>query len=57
MLQNRDLKTGIWNKLTLYQADALDTLRQEVNKYRLDITAIQQIRWLGTGILRKGRLH
>ncbi|KAF0714277.1 ribosome biogenesis protein TSR3 isoform X1, partial [Aphis craccivora] len=43
------LRFGTWNIRTLYQPGAALTLVKEFNKYRLEILAIQEIRWSGQG--------
>lgn len=48
-----DFRLGMWNILTLYRPGGLQVLLSELDKYRLDITAIQEIRWTGHGLLEK----
>ena len=45
---------GTWNILSLYQAGALRILLDQVDKYKTEITAIQEVGWFGQGVLEKG---
>ncbi|KAL4126161.1 hypothetical protein QTP88_010387 [Uroleucon formosanum] len=38
-----------WNIRTLYKAGALKNIVEEIEKYKVPIVAIQEIRWLGNG--------
>jgi len=49
----KDLKVGSWNVLSLYQSGALKMLLSQLDSYKMDITAIQEIRWTGEGIIDK----
>jgi hypothetical protein len=49
----KDLRVGSWNVLSLYQSGALKTLLSQLGSYKMDITAIQEIRWTGEGIIDK----
>lgn len=51
--RNKDLNIGTWNIRTLYQTGALSNTIQQLEKYQMNITAIQEIRWTGTGTLNK----
>jgi exonuclease III len=53
----QDLKIGSWNVLSLHQARALKMLLDQINKYELDITAIQEMRWMWEGIIEKKELY
>jgi hypothetical protein len=39
--------------LSLYKAGALKMLLEQLDSYKLDITAIQELRWLDTGVMEK----
>jgi hypothetical protein len=39
--------------LSLYKAEALKMLLEQLDSYKLDITAIQELRWLGKGVMEK----
>jgi hypothetical protein len=49
----KDLRIGSWNVLSLFQPAALRMLLVQLDRYELDITAIQEIRWAGEGIIEK----
>jgi len=38
-----------WNVCTLYRAGAVNELVKEMDKYKIDIWALQEIRWPGKG--------
>ena len=44
---------GTWNVLSLYRAGALRLLLDQIDKCKTGIIAIQEIRWIGQGILEK----
>jgi sorting nexin-29 len=47
------LKIATWNVLSLYRAGTLRILLDELAKYKTDIAAIQEVRWLGKGTIEK----
>jgi exonuclease III len=49
----KDLKIGSWNVLSLYNTGALKMLQQQLDSYKLDSTAIQELRWLDKGVMEK----
>jgi len=49
----KDLRVGSWIVLLLYQLGALKMLLSQIDSYKMDITAIQEIRWTGEGIIDK----
>jgi exonuclease III len=49
----KELRIGTWNVRTLYQPGALKKLIEQINKYRCDVTALQEIRWTGSGIMER----
>lgn len=48
-----ELRIGTWNVLTLYKPGALKTLIEQLKICTADITAIQEVRWLGEGVIEK----
>ncbi|PNF41348.1 hypothetical protein B7P43_G16505 [Cryptotermes secundus] len=48
-----DLRIGSWNVLSLYRARVLKMLLEQLDSYKLDITPIQELRWLGKGVTEK----
>lgn len=47
-----DLTFGIWNVRYLYRTGALTIVLSDLDRYRLAITAIQEVGWTGTGHLK-----
>jgi exonuclease III len=45
------LRVGSWNVL-LYQSGALKMLLSQLDSHKMDITAIQEIRWTGEGMIK-----
>jgi hypothetical protein len=41
----KDLRICTWNVLPLYRSRALKTLTDRLDKYKTDITALQDVRW------------
>lgn len=55
-IRHKDIKLGQWNVLSLYRLGSLRLLLKELDKYNIDLAAIQEIRWKGSGLLEK-RYH
>jgi exonuclease III len=53
-MELKDFTTGTWNVRTLYKPGNLTTAILELERYRLDIIAIQEVRWTGEGSLKTG---
>ncbi|XP_008181905.1 craniofacial development protein 2-like [Acyrthosiphon pisum] len=53
-MELKDFTTGTWNVRTLYKPGNLTTAILELERYRLDIIAVQEIRWTGEGSLKTG---
>ncbi|KAL4141693.1 hypothetical protein QTP88_004282 [Uroleucon formosanum] len=54
-MNNKYLKKlilGTWNVLTLYATGTLTTVVSAVEMYRLDIVAIEELRWTRSGSIR-----
>ena len=49
----KDLRLGSWNVLSLYQPGALKMLLEQLDCYKLDVTAVQELRWVGCGVMEK----
>jgi exonuclease III len=43
------MRIATWNVRTLYRAGAMREMVKEMDKYKIDICALQEIRWPGTG--------
>jgi len=46
----KDLRVGSWNVLSLYLSGALKMLLSQLDAYKMDITAVQEMRRTGEGI-------
>lgn len=47
-----EINIGTWNVRTLLQVGKLEKLKQVSKQYKMDISAIQEIRWKGCDIIR-----
>ncbi|KDR23416.1 hypothetical protein L798_05387, partial [Zootermopsis nevadensis] len=47
------LHIGTWNVRTLLQVGAMNGIADEIIKYRMEIVAIQEIRWKNKGVINK----
>jgi exonuclease III len=47
------MKIATWNVCTLYRAGAMNELVKEMDKYKVDICALQEIRWPWKGTVKK----
>uniref|UniRef100_A0A1B0CNV0 Reverse transcriptase domain-containing protein n=1 Tax=Lutzomyia longipalpis TaxID=7200 RepID=A0A1B0CNV0_LUTLO len=50
---DNDLRIFSWNVRSLYRARAAAQLADTLSQYKADITAIQEMRWTGQGVLEK----
>ena len=53
MKRFRDLIIGSWNILSLYRSKLLQLLLDQFEKYHVDISCIQEMRWAGKGTIEK----
>lgn len=51
--KDNDLRVCTWNIRNLYTPGAAQKLENILMQYKADITAIQEVRWIGNGIVRK----
>ena len=51
--KTKELKIGTWNIRTLYRAGAVNNLEKEISRYKLDVVAIQEVRWTGHGKMER----
>jgi len=49
--KDNDFYTATWNVIHLYGVGMLKQVKTEMEKYRIDITAVQEVRWRGSGVL------
>jgi hypothetical protein len=47
------IRIRTWKMLTLYKEGALRNLEKVLQEYKVDITTLQEIRWVGEGILER----
>ena len=47
------LRFGTWNIRTLLQAGTMNSIVDEIIRYRMDMVALQEIRWKGKGDIKK----
>jgi exonuclease III len=47
------MRFGTWNAHTLLQAGNMNAIVEEVERYKMDAVALQEIRWKGKGVIRK----
>jgi len=52
MKEITDLQIGTWNVRSLFKAGALTTSLSCLERYEIDITAIQEVRWTSSGSLK-----
>jgi len=43
--RNRDILLGTWNVRSLYRAGSLMAAARELARYKLDLVAVQEVRW------------
>jgi hypothetical protein len=49
-----DIRFGMWNVKSLYRAGALGLVTSEIDKYRMDLVGVQEVRWDCSGTLKSG---
>jgi len=47
------MRFGTWNVRTGLQAGNMNMTAEEVERYKMDLVAVQEIRWKGKGSIRK----
>jgi hypothetical protein len=47
---------GTWNVRTLLYPDKIQELAEQISETQLEILAIKEIRWCGTGLIKKTEL-
>ena len=43
-----DMRFGTWTVRTLYRAGALGLVTSEIDKYKMDLVGVQEVRWEGS---------
>jgi hypothetical protein len=54
VIKDNDLYTATWNVIHLHRVGMLKQGKTELEKYKIDITAVQEVRWRGSGVLDTG---
>ena len=49
-----DMIFGTWNLRRLYRERALGLVTSEIDKYRMDLVGVQEVRWDCSGTLKSG---
>ena len=49
-----DMRFGAWNVRSLYRAGALGLVTSKIEKYRMDLVGVQEVRWEDNGSLDSG---
>lgn len=49
-----ETRFGTWNIRTLYKAEAVKNIVEDIVKYKVPIVTIQEIRWIGNGNIQSG---
>ncbi|XP_018337473.1 PREDICTED: uncharacterized protein LOC108745675 [Trachymyrmex septentrionalis] len=52
--RGRDFKVGTWNVRSLYRPGAFQSMVGEVERYGVEVVALQETRWAGEGSLNAG---
>ena len=51
-----DMRFGTWNVRSLYRVGALGLVTSELDRFRIDLVGVQEVRWEGSGTLESGNL-
>ena len=52
--RKRDILLGTWNFRNLYRVGSLTAAARELGRYKLDLVAVQEVRWDKGGTVRAG---
>jgi exonuclease III len=52
-----DMRFGTWNVRSMYGAGSLRTVAEDISKYKLDLVAVQEVRWYGGGTEQQASIH
>jgi exonuclease III len=47
--EKKDMRFGTWNVRSLYRVGAIKSVVRELEKYKLDLVGVQEVRWEGEG--------
>ena len=48
------MKLGTWNVRSLYRAGSLKAAAKELERYKLEVVGVQEVRWDKGGTVREG---
>lgn len=48
-----DLKIGTWNVQTMLQAGKMEELARDLGRFKIQLAALQEIRWKSSGVIDK----
>jgi hypothetical protein len=48
---------GTWNLRTLLQAENMNAIADEAERYKMDVVALEEICWKGKGLIRKSKFN
>ena len=51
--KNNCLRFGTWNVFTVYKIDALRNIINVAEEYGIQVLAVQEVQWIGSGVLDK----
>jgi hypothetical protein len=49
-----DMRFGTWNVRSLYRVGALDLVTSKIDRCRMNLVGVQEVRWEGSGTLESG---
>jgi hypothetical protein len=52
-----DMRFGTSDVRSMYRAGSLRTVGEEISKYKLDLVAVQEVRWDGGGTEPAANIH
>jgi hypothetical protein len=50
-----DVRFGTWNVRSMYRAESLRAVVEEISKYKLHLVVVQEVRWKGVGTEPAGK--
>ena len=52
--RNRDILLGTWNVRSLYRAGSLMAAARELDRYKLELVGVQEVRWEKEDLVKAG---